>query len=392
MAPDAQAKNPMAWDKHRLELNGKSDFPGSIKNGMIQIPVAYLSKELLLRIVNDLVKFCSLDKDLRELSAISSVENDKTNINSFKVQGKELATSDPKLHVSVRATDQMDERIQKFEISRKKSREFCMVKKKLKNCSYCNKPHFWSKNLCSSYGKRCTYCNILNHCEDACYWKHPELLENNNRHFVERNLKENAREKLKTVKIDEASESSSHRNSETSMLGIIKDLHRGSPKETTKSSDEVAEKAKFSEERKAVTETTDEKEGKAVKHKSSRKGKDGKKRQKAKKKASKRSNEGINSVLKDKQVEPLEKECIELNDKAKVLQPEKADEERILQEELDVKADAVHDNLVREQKNLEATDVDEWKELYAWSEREAIKDEASRQERLDRTLRIHQGE
>ena len=71
---------------------------------------------------------------------------------------------------------------------------------------------------------------------------------------------------------------------------------------------------------------------------------------------------------------------------------EKADEERIFQEVLDVKADAVHDNLVREQKNLEETDVDEWKELYAWSEREAIKDEASRQERLDRILRIHQGE
>ena len=32
---------------------------------------------------------------------------------------------------------------------------------------------------------------------------------------------------------------------------------------------------------------------------------------------------------------------------------------------------------------------DEWKELYAWSEREAIKDEALRQERLDRTLGVN---
>ena len=372
------------------DFHGISGISDSIKNGMLKLPIVFLSKELLLEIVKDLLKFCSSVND----SSASSV---KIETLGFKAARCKEARSDKEGH-------QIDaENLSSRKSSRRGKDDACSIRNndldfqkgfkvghRLKKCSFCNKRHFWRKELCSSFGKRCSHCNILNHCEEACYWKHPELLENNKRHFVERNLKASVGEQLKVVKTDEASASSTHRNSETSMLGIIKDLllevsppnikkHRGSPKETTKPSDEVAEKAKFSEERKAVTETTDEKEGKAVKHKSSRKGKDGKKRQKAKKKASKRSNEGINSVLKDKQVEPLEKECIELNDKAKVLQPEKADEEKILKEELDVKADAVHDNLVREQKNLEATDVDEWKELYAWSEREAIKDEASRQ-------------
>merc|ERR1719450_544350 len=55
--------------------------------------------------------------------------------------------------------------------------------RKLKNCSYCNRSHIWGKTRCSSFGKRCSFCGVLNHCEDACYWKYPELLENNNRHF-----------------------------------------------------------------------------------------------------------------------------------------------------------------------------------------------------------------
>ena len=41
-------------------------------------------------------------------------------------------------------------------------------------------------------------------------------------------------------------------------------------------------------------------------------------------------------------------------------------------------------------KRMIVSIINEWKELYAWSEREAIKDEAMRQERLDRTLGIHQ--
>ena len=184
MAPDAQAKNPMAWDEHLYDFGGKSEIPGSIKNGMIQIPIAFLTKEILLRIVDDLVKFCSLNKDLRESSTISSVEKDETT--SFKVQSKELVSSDPE-HCDMNALE-MDAKDQKFEIFSKKSRESFLVGKKLKNCSFCNRAHVWGKTLCSSFGKRCSYCNILNHCEDACYWKHPELLESNHRHFVKRNL------------------------------------------------------------------------------------------------------------------------------------------------------------------------------------------------------------
>ena len=210
MAP-AQAKNPMAWDELWNKFNGKSKIPDSIENGMIQIPIAYLSKELLLGIVKDLLKFCSLDEDLKESSAVSSVENDETT--SFKVQSKGLATSDPEPW-DINGSE-MDAKSQKFEISRKKSRKTSLLGKKLKNCSFCNQAHIWGKTLCSSFGKRCSYCNVLNHCEDACYWKHPELLENNHRHFVKRNLKGNMRDKMKEANVaDRATEISSTRNSE----------------------------------------------------------------------------------------------------------------------------------------------------------------------------------
>ena len=59
------------------------------------------------------------------------------------------------------------------------------------------------------YGKRCSYCHVLNHCEDACYWKQPELLKLNNRHFVQRNLKGNLRAQPNDVKIAEISSGSS---------------------------------------------------------------------------------------------------------------------------------------------------------------------------------------
>ena len=209
MAPDAQAKNPKAWDENWNEFHRKSEISDSIRNGILEIPIAALSKEILVEIVKDLVKFCTLDTDSRELSVNSSV---------FKVESKEDTTFVKATHASVLTTDHMSasdigDSSKKCQVTSEKFR----AARKMRKCSFCNKTHIWGKNRCSSFGKRCSYCNVLNHSEDACFWKHPELLELNNRYFVERKLRENSGEQQKEEKIsDKASESSSQRNSETS--------------------------------------------------------------------------------------------------------------------------------------------------------------------------------
>ena len=81
--------------------------------------------------------------------------------------------------------------------SGKKSEEYFKTKRKLKKCAYCNQIHIWGKNLCSSFGRRCSYCGVLNHCEEACFWKHPELLEPSNRNIAARNFKRNSVEQPK---------------------------------------------------------------------------------------------------------------------------------------------------------------------------------------------------
>ena len=145
------------------DFHGILGIPDSIKNGMLKIPIAALSKELLVEIVKDLVKFCSLDTDSRESSVNSSVINVETP--GFKVEGKEEGSSFKATHASVLTTDHMSA----SDIG--DSSKGFKLRHRLKKCSFCNKRHFWRKELCSSFGKRCSHCNILNHmhCEEACY-------------------------------------------------------------------------------------------------------------------------------------------------------------------------------------------------------------------------------
>ena len=118
-----------------------------LQNGFLKIPVEYLSRPLLIHIVEDLLNH-SLGKDMQMKSPSLTVEEPA----SDKSELVSVLTTD---HLSV---SKINARYKKLEVSR----ESTIAGRKMKICRYCQKRHVWGKTLCSSYGKRCSHCNVLN--------------------------------------------------------------------------------------------------------------------------------------------------------------------------------------------------------------------------------------
>ena len=195
LKPDWSSSCSQVLNNQDMLFNNSSQF---LQNGFLKIPVEYLSRPLLIHIVEDLL-IHSLGNDMQMKSPSLTVEEPA----SDKSELVSVLTTD---HLSV---SKIDARYQKLEVSR----ESTIAGRKMKICRYCQKRHVWGKTLCSSYGKRCSHCNVLNQSEKACFWKHPELFELNNRHFVQRTPKGNVIEQPNEGKISEGV-NSAPRNSE----------------------------------------------------------------------------------------------------------------------------------------------------------------------------------